>query len=313
MKILSMSGFVPEQICDTVRFTQFSGDRNIDHYCGYASDYISEVLQDDSIDGAVYPKSCDSTRIISSYLSNSGKFLHQIRVASSHTEGAIEYFAKEIRNYQKAVETYYSISINDVKERSSIINERNEAIRTTYLQLADLSFSDYLRSIHSMLKKPLTDQKWNLQEGRNRSSEKKVFLVGSFLSNVSIIDMIEQAGLSIVGDTLPESGRLISRKPVDISGDLYKEIAQSILTAKISPTRNSFATIIREDFKEIEKKKVRGIIFLTQKYCEPYDFLFSVYKAEADARKIPIIRIPMNHTEDDGRASLILEALADIV
>ena len=70
MRILSLSGFVPEQICDVVRFTQYEGDYKISHYCGYVSDYISQVLNDASIDGAVFPKSCDSSRVISSYLSN---------------------------------------------------------------------------------------------------------------------------------------------------------------------------------------------------------------------------------------------------
>ena len=80
MKILSMSGLIPEHICDTVRFTQYTGDRNISHYCGYASDFISQVIQDDTIDGAVFPKSCDSTRILLSYLSDTEKFIHQINV-----------------------------------------------------------------------------------------------------------------------------------------------------------------------------------------------------------------------------------------
>ena len=79
MKILSLSGFVPEQICDTVRFTQYEGERTISHYCGYASDFISQVMNDASIDGAVFPKSCDSTRVISSYLAECGKFLYQFR------------------------------------------------------------------------------------------------------------------------------------------------------------------------------------------------------------------------------------------
>ena len=311
MKILSMSGFVPEQVCDTVRFTQYCGERNIAHYCGYASDFISRVLQDDSIDGAVYPKSCDSSRIMTSYLSDCGKFLHQIGMVSFHSAGAVDYYANEIKRYQACVEDYYGITINDIKERSEIINNRDASILETYQNMADLSFSEYLRSIHSMLEQPLADQKWDFKGNKTGIAGKKVFLVGSFLSNVNILDIMENSGLSVVGDTLPESGRLVSRKPVNTSGDVYKEIAGSILSAKPSPTQNAFMTIINKDFEEIKRKEARGIVFLTQKYCEPYDYLYSVYKAEADSRGIPVIRVPMNHTQDDGRASLLLEAFAD--
>ena len=80
MKILSMSGFVPEAICDTVRFNGFKGDAGFSHYCTYASDYISQVLSDDTIDGAVFPKTCDSSRSISSYIGESGKFVYPLAV-----------------------------------------------------------------------------------------------------------------------------------------------------------------------------------------------------------------------------------------
>lgn len=311
MKILTMSGYIPEQVCDTIRFTQYTGDRNIAHYCGYVSDFISMVLQDDGIDGAVYPKSCDSTRIMTSYLSDSGKFLHQIGVTPCGAAGANAYFANEIKRYKEAVEAYYGIAINDIRERAEIINKRNEAIRKTYNNSANLSFFHYLQAIHNMLKMPLINQKWDYQEESNVSSGKRVFVVGSFLSNLNIINVIEKAGLKVVGDTLPESGRLISQKPVDVSGDIYGEIAQSILTARLSPTQNAFKRIITADFAEISQKDVKGIIFLTQKYCEPYDYLYSVYKAEANRRGIPTIQISMNNTQDDGKASLLLEAFAD--
>lgn len=313
MKILSLSGFVPEQICDTMRFNQYAGDRNIAHYCGYASDFISRVLKDKSIDGAVYPKSCDSTRTMTSYLSDSGKFLHQIGITSYKSAGAVEYFANEIKRYKEAVEAYYGIVIDDVKERSELVNNRNASIRETYSNLDVLSFSRYLKAIHNMLELPLVDQNWDFNEEADVSLAKKIFLVGSFLSNLSIIDVIENSGLSIVGDTLPESGRLVSRKSVNVSSDIYMEIAQSILTARLSPTQNAFRWLIADDFDEISKKDARGIIFLTQKYCEPYDYLYSIYKAEADQREIPIIQLTMNNTQDDGKAALLIEAFADMI
>ena len=107
MKILALSGFIPEQICDTIRFTHYTGDRNIAHYCGYASDYISQVLDDSGIDGAVFPKTCDSTRILQSYLAQSGKFCYQLAVPACRTQEAVSFFADRIRAYQEAVETYY--------------------------------------------------------------------------------------------------------------------------------------------------------------------------------------------------------------
>lgn len=313
MKILAMSSFIPEHICDIERFTQFNGDRNISNYCGYASDFISRVIQDKEIDGAVYPLSCDSTRVITSYLSDCNKFLHQIRIPSYNTLGAELFFAKEIERYKCELEKYFEISIKNVNDRIEKINTRNKAIKECYQNIENIKYSDYIKSIHEMLQQPLMNQTLKLQVNNKKSSSKKVFLVGSFLSNINIINLIENTGLTIAGDTLPESGRLCTTEPVKINDDIYLEISKSILSAKLSPTQNSFKTIVNRDFEEINRKNINGIIFITQKYCESYDYLYSVYKSIADFKGIPIIQIGFNNTEDNGNASLAIEAFADTI
>lgn len=313
MKILSMSGFVPEQICDTVRFTQYGGDRNISHYCGYASDFISQVLQDDSIDGAVFPKSCDSTRIISSYLAGSGKFTFQLGIPAYHAAGAEDYFADSICAYKEALEKHYGIKIQDVEERTEKINRRNASILKLYDNLEKISFAAYLESIHMMLKKPLEQQKVPSDIEAHNATDKRVFVVGSFLSNIELAKLIEMAGLTVVGDTLTESGRLVSRLSVELNGDLYKGIATSILSGRLSPSQNGFHAIVNKDLEEIKKKSVKGVIFVTQKYCEAYDYLYSVYKSALDIMGIPVIQIIINDTEDSRKVTLALEAFADII
>ena len=311
MRILSMSGFVPEQICDTVRFTQYTGERTISHYCGYASDFISQVIQDDSIDGAVYPKSCDSTRILTSYLSARGKFLYQINIPAYESFGGEDFFAESIKSYKAAVENYYGNSIDDIHCRAEKINLRNKAISQSYDQIREFSYTDYLEHIHHMLKKPLAEQEWKGDIKSGKASDKNVFLIGSFLSNIEIPRMIEQAGMTVVGDTLPESGRLASAQPVALSGDIYKEIAKSILSMRLSPTQNSFRKILEKDIEEIRKKAVKGVIFITQKYCESYDYLYSVYQPVLRSMGISVLQFSVNDTEDTGKAALALEAFAD--
>lgn len=310
MKILSMSGFVPEQICDTIRFSQYSGDRNITHYCGYASDFISQVLHDDGIDGAVFPKSCDSSRIISSYLSGTDKFIYQINAPPTGTHGAESFLAASIQRYKKAVELYYGITINDIEERIEVVNGRNLRLKELYDNIGELSFPQYLAAIHDMLKKPLREQTvQSAMKGKN--SGKPVFIVGSFLANIDVAKAIEEAGLNVVGDTLTESGRLVSIPPVDNVGDIYTGIAKSLLQGRLSPTQNSFRKIIEADMDELQKKGAKGVIFVTQKYCEPYDFLFSAYKPALDSIGIPVLHVSLSDTEDSRKTGLVLGAFAD--
>ncbi len=311
MRILSLSGFVPEQICDTVRFTQYNGDRNISHYCGYVSDFISQVIQDETIDGAVFPKSCDSTRTIGSYLSGTEKFLFQINVPSYGILGSKTYYASEIKAYKEKIENHFAVELSDTIQRAQIVNNRNAIIKELYENIANISFADYLLHIHEALKKPLSEQTEIKGIKNSTSNSKKVFVVGSFLSNLEIAKSIEKAGLLVVGDNLPESGRLASAKETVLEGDIYENIAETMLSMRLSPTQNAFKNILETDKEEILGKSAQGIVFITQKYCEPYDFLFSSYKAMADAIGLPIIKLSFNDTEDSRKVLLSLEAFAD--
>ncbi len=311
MRILSLSGFVPEHICDTIRFTQYTGDRNISHYCGYVSDYISQVMQDDSIDGAVFPKSCDSTRTIRSYLSKTGKFLFQMPIPAYGAPGAKSFLVSVIKSYRESVAVYYGVELNDTIQRIYMINKRNESIKRLYANLDEISYSEYISRIHHLLGLPLSEQNDFGSIGAKSAKGKKVLVVGSFLSNVEIAKSIEEAGLSVVGDTLPESGRIASSKVTAIDGDVYENIADYMLSMRLSPTQNSFKNILDSDKDEMLKKSVKGILFITQKYCEPYDYLFSPYKAMAEELGLKVLKISLNDTEDSRKVNLSLEAFAD--
>lgn len=314
MKILSLSGFVPEQICDVVRFTHYEGDHKIMHYCGYASDFISQVLNDASIDGAVFPKSCDSSRVIVSYLSSCRKFLYQIPVPARNDEAAIDYLAYSIEQYQRAVEKYYGINEINVKDRIILVNKRNEIIKQMYNQLGNtVIYSKYLLGIHAMLKQPLERQTLDNTIMEINGGNKRVYLVGSFLSNCDLVKDIERAGMIIVGDNLTESKRLFSAPPVSLEGNLYNNIAKSILYNRVSPTQNQFDQILRYDIDEITSKDIDGVIYITQKYCEPYDFLYSIYKKALDRINIPILKINVSDSTDGGRLETLLGAFVDII
>ena len=314
MKILSLSGFIPEQIFDTVRFTGYSGDTAISHYCQYCADYISQVLNDKTIDGAVFPKSCDSTRIIKSYLGKTNKFIFQLPVPSRQDELAINYFSKEIKAYKQALEEHFKIEITDIEKRIEVLNKRNKEIKRLYENLENISYNDYLTGLHNMLTQPLYEQTVPELNAQNPSGGgKKVYLIGSFIASVGILEDIKNIGFKVVGDNFPESGRLASISSCETDGDVYKNIAESIMSMRLSPTQNNFEKIISRDIREIMEKKVRGVIFITQKYCEPYEYLYSVYEKKLRAKGIKSLKILLTNSESYKKSELALEAFADMV
>lgn len=313
MKIVSLSGFVPEYICDVVRFERYDGDCEINHLCGYVSDFISMVQNQGDIDGVVFPRSCDSSRVISSYLDKCGKFLYQLPVPASNCKEAKAFFAKCLMNYKNAIEVHFGTEINNIEERINCINNRNRSIRKLYELLGkDIVYSEYIKLIHNNLQLPLFKQNFDfISTTKVEDNEKKVYIVGSFLVNVEICKKIEDAGMTIVGDNLPESKRLFSIGDVSKEGNVFENIANSMLDNQTSPTQNNFEEIIENDLKEIKCKDVKGVIFIKQKYCEPYDYLFSVYAKRLIEKEVRSVKIDLSGTNDQKKFDLILEAFAN--
>gem|GEM_PF-467173 len=312
MKILSMSGFVPEAICDTVRFNGFKGDAGYSHYCTYASDYISQVLSDDTIDGAVFPKTCDSSRSISSYIGESGKFVYPLAVPVVRSDDAISYYAYVIRDYKTAIEAHYGISISEdeIYDRFRMVEARNASINSLYESLADgLSYSSYINAIHENFTKPLAEQKI---ETSGQSAGIPVFLLGSYMTNAGIVDSAEKNGLRIIGDDLPESNR-IAKRAFPVVDDIYQLVALQVLSSRTSPTQNSYSDRIKETIEEIGKKGCMGVLVVTQRFCEPYDYYYSVLKKALDDSGIPSLKLELDGSLDQNLHEAELGAFASML
>ncbi|MCR5615565.1 MAG: 2-hydroxyacyl-CoA dehydratase family protein [Saccharofermentans sp.] len=313
MKILSMSGFVPEAICDTVRFNGFKGDAGFSHYCAYASDYISQVLADDTIDGAVFPKTCDSSRSISSYIGESGKFVYPLAVPVVRSEEAVKYYAYVIRDFKMAVESFYDVKITEeeIETRLEVLEVRRRIIKSNYEDLCSgLSYSSYIEAIHNALAMPLAKQKIEVTE---KSEGTPVFLLGSYLTSIDILKTAEKCGLKIVADDLPESGRLVTKHDHPATNDLYEKIAWSILAKNASPTQNDFEAQIARTILQIRIMECKGVLIITQKYCEPYDYYYSVLKKTLDDEGIPSLKIELDGSLDQNLHESELGAFASML
>ncbi len=314
MNILSLSNLVPEQICDTRRFFGRGGRKRISHYCQYAADFISRALDDPGIDGAVFPRTCDSCRVLGAYLEDSGKFLHTLSVPARRDEGGAAYLAQSLRRYKEAVEEHYKTELNDIPERAELIRARNSALRRLYGRLPELSYGAYLETIHALLQKPLREQ--NVPEDLPKApcgGGPKVFVAGSTQPGAELVRAVEEAGMNIVGDRLPESRRLIFAPEVASAGDIFRNIAESVLSSYTSPTQDDFSRILDEDREELLRTGARGVIFLTQKYCEPYDYLYPAYSSMAESLGVKCLRVVSSGGEAADGAALAIETFAGLL
>ena len=295
MKLLTLSNYVPEQIVDLVRFVNYNGIFRQSHFCKYIQDFTAMVLEDDSINGAVIPSSCDSVRSAADLLAESGKFIYQLKHPlglGKNDERSQIYFAQSIETYKENVASHFNITIDKdiVAERTVELRERGKYLRDVYIQSQGLCYSEYISQINIMLSHRLTDWKKYAPAPKNSIlSGKRVYVIGPFLESVDMLCQIEKAGLQIVGDNLTNSKRLMWSDYVFEKDTIFTDIAAHILKYQVSPTVNRFAVTWEQDYAEIKSKNVQGVIFIHQKFCEPYNYLFTLYSHKLENEGIPII------------------------
>lgn len=318
MKLLSISNYVPEQIADVIRFDQSSSASfRQTHYCPYLAACVSHVLDDPSVDGLVFPSSCDGARSMDAYLMGSGKFIHKLVVPAISGELGVQRFAESIKTYRCAIEEYFDITISDsyISERAMMVRERGLHLAHCYDSLPFIRYSDYIYSINEMLKQPLADWKAFAPKGQPSGAQgKPVYLVGSFVQGHTVIEEMEANGLQVVGDNCTNSKRLLlsdSYASLDHAGDsIITAIARAILRQRRSPVLDIFADVFARDYAEITRKNARAVIFLTQQYCEPYDYLYAFYHEKLSAVGIPLFKIQQSL---DGGYALRFSTIASML
>ena len=113
---------------------------------------------------------------------------------------AIRYFAEILKNYSKALKEHYKVSLTteSIERRIELINKRNAWIKAAYDRLDRISYYEYLSKIHQLLSEPLEIQAEEIEFVETETTDKKVYVVGSFLANVEIAETIERLGMKVV-------------------------------------------------------------------------------------------------------------------
>ncbi|GHT55140.1 hypothetical protein FACS1894109_01110 [Spirochaetia bacterium] len=295
--LLTLSNYVPEHFTDIARFAGYQEQFRLSHYCQYIKEFIAASLKDPNIDGVVLPNSCDCVRTAIDYIEKSDKYVYQLKHPTVNTEEAVRYFTVIIEQFKFTLEHYFhkTITIEEISARTQLITDRNSYLHNVYENAGSFSYGDYIGMINRMLNYPLSEWNGHISALSPKKQGKGVYVIGPFLANIALLSRMEKCGLTIMGDNLTNSKRLITI-PFPIKTDtLYEDIARSILNECASPTMGRFNTLYEKDYQEIIKKDIKGVVFLCKKFCESYDYLFAYYQERLQTVGIPIIRV---YTDD---------------
>ena len=155
-----------------------------------------------------------------------------------------------------------------------------------------------------------------LQSKQPAANPRKIFLAGSpiIFPNLKLLQLIEQAGMTVCADDLCSSERIFPGATVyddPSEHGLLKALAERYHQACICPTFADNERRINTILRITESNNITGVIFHVLKGCHPYDIESLTIEAKLRASGRKFLKIETDYVKEDSQNILTrLEAFA---
>jgi len=284
------------------------------HFQGFACSYSRSVLELlasrrlSYLDGIVVPYICDTTRALDLVVKHHRflPFTECLRIPKSTLgAGALSYYRQELLRLAASLAGLTGTYPDQARLREAIqllnrVRDRLERIRRLLRDRPGLvSASEYFAALRASLVLP-KEVALELLERFLAEAEKRVpalaagpvvILAGKVAEPPAVVEVIESAGLQVKEDLLVLGGRYVTGG-VDAKLDPLEALARRQLQQwpmvgvwDHRPRRADFL------LERIAAVGARGVIFLIQKFCEPWEIDYPGMKEALDQAGIPSLRL----------------------
>jgi len=141
----------------------------------------------------------------------------------------------------------------------------------------------------------------------------RVLLSSSTLDQVEVIRLMEEAGITVVGDDYC-SGLRHFDKLVSEEGDPYFNLAERYLTRWPCARMQADPSHIQRLLQEVEAVEANGVIYVGLKYCDQSGYDVPRMQTRFKERQIPMLYIENDYTASGlGQLKVRIEAFSEML
>lgn len=256
------------------------------------------------IDGTIFPHTCDSIQRLSDIWAGNLHFSFHwdlVLPVKLHTESARIYLIQELNRFRRGLQDFTGCPIGDEDLRSSIVlaNANRSLLKKLYQiknhnpnLFSAAEFSAIVKAAmlwpkeehNAKLEKLLSWAEQNHPLGNDRV---RLFVAGSVCDQLSLFDLFDACGVTIIGDDLCTGWRYFSAD-VSITGSPMEALADRLIRkvpcpCKYNPDLDRGTDLVQR----VEKSHAHGVVFLLLKFCDPHAFDYPYLKKRLAEQNIP--------------------------
>ena len=298
------------------------------HVCGVARGSLTRLLGDglDSLQGVVFSHTCDTMQCLADVLALARPDIwvdvvgHPTVLDSS---GGREYLVAELQRFAGRISQRVGavISIYELTRSVEIYNHNRNLLGRLRAFREMLSASEYLNVLNAGLLMPkeehnalldrLLGELWKGRTQPERSEGPRLLISGSFLTDTTVLELIEELGGVIVGDDLCNGTRYVdtlvakSDDPIAALADRY--LRRAPCPCKQSPQRSRSEWIL----DGVQRSRADAVLFVLEKFCEPHAFDYPHLAEVLEGEGISTMRIEVERVTVLGQLRTRLQAFLE--
>jgi bzd-type benzoyl-CoA reductase N subunit len=334
-----LCSYVPEEMIHAAGYTpvRVRGStaplRHVDAHlqsftCALCRSTLDQILSDelDFLAGTIFAHTCDTMQAQADlWRMNTDRdhFVDTVmQPANLGSPATRAYLIAELHRFRERLATFEGNPITGDDLRASIIlyDETRQLVKN-FQDLRDrvdtpnfyaiLDAAQIMpREVFNPLLAELLDE---LHDAPVRARGPRLFLAGAVLDEPRLLDLVEETGAQVVGDDLCSGSRHFTDQvgteddPVAALADYY--IRRRPCPTKLHPAHDPGKVLL----DQAQQAQAQGIVFVIEKFCEPYAFDYALVIPTLDHAGIPHLLLEMEQTPSLEALRTRLQAFVEML
>ncbi len=319
-ELITASGFFPVRVIGN-KNTVKSGSYFPINFCPYLKSAWESLLgSEDGLDGAIFTDSCDGMRRLYDtaeyYLKDLPVFM--LNVPRNTDKRSVDFYSSNLEDMLGFMEDLQGrrTSNKELLRALKLYNRKrellNELSTAFFKNTCPLNISEYYRVMEISLSRTsetfldkLQSFKELISKNINKDKNQKpgIMIIGNFITEHKLWKMFADLGVSLVTDDLCISSRYYRESvsmPPQMEGEDRKKIlhliAERYLNKPACMRMSDMGSKISQLKREVSANDIRGIIFISLKFCDNVIYTFPLIRQEFAGLKIPVLYLEIEYS-----------------
>jgi benzoyl-CoA reductase/2-hydroxyglutaryl-CoA dehydratase subunit BcrC/BadD/HgdB len=338
-ELIIAGGFTPLRIMGSKKIVRSESYFPI-NFCPYIKSSWDSLLSGISnIRALIFTNSCDGMRRLcdtaNTYLKNTPSYL--LDVPRLRGKDSTAFFKGNLINMKKFIENTAGIRIREkeIKNAAVLLNKKRRLMEnfsrifrkfpnliniSTYYRIMELSmtsepntFTDDLEKYVELIEESTGKNKTILKADKEASP--RIMIIGNFITEEKLWNMLSAMKLKLASDDLCNSSRYFKNQvDTNSSPDLFSSLARRYLNKPSCMRMADLGLKLKEIEDTATDNSIKGIIFISLKFCDTVLYSFPLLKERFNRMGIPVLYLEMEYNNfSEGQLKTRVQAFLEML